>query len=75
MAKVAKESVTLTSSLGTGYFYVNRKNKKKTKGEGKLLIKKYDPVARCHVVFEEKKLSKLKAKYVPSSKEKGEKAA
>jgi|GEM_PF-820344 len=67
MAKVAKESMTLISSLGTGYFYVNRKNKKKAKGEGKLKLKKYDPVVRKHVLFEEKKLAKLKSKYKPGS--------
>ena len=41
------------------------KNKKKNKGEKKLSLKKYDPVARKHVVFSDKKLSKLKKKYVP----------
>jgi large subunit ribosomal protein L33 len=51
-------------SEGTGYFYTNRKNKKKGKGEAKLKVRKYDPVARKHVVFEDKKLSKLKKKYV-----------
>lgn len=65
MAKVAKESATLISSAGTGYFYINRKNKKKTKGEGKLKLKKFDPILRKHVLFEEKKLSKLKVKYRP----------
>lgn len=64
MAKVQKDSATLVSSSGTGYFYINRKNKKKSKGEGKLKLKKYDPVARKHVLFEEKKLSKLKKKFV-----------
>jgi large subunit ribosomal protein L33 len=69
MAKAAKESNTLISSEGSGYFYVNRKNKKKSKGDNKLKIKKYDPIARKHVLFEEKKLSRLKKKY------KGAKAA
>lgn len=69
MAKVSKESTTLISSAGTGYFYVNRKNKKKSKGEGKLKIKKFDPIARKHVVFEEKKLSKLKAKFTAGAPE------
>jgi len=59
MAKAQKETVYLISSAGTGFFYINRKNKKKFKGESKLGIKKYDPIARKHVLFEEKKLSKL----------------
>ena len=60
MAKAAKETVYLISSAGTGYFYINRKNKKKFKGEKKLSKMKYDPIARKSVLFEEKKLSKLK---------------
>lgn len=64
MAKAAKETFFLVSSEGTGFFYTNRKNKKKGKGENKLKIRKYDPRARKHVLFEDKKLSKLKKKYV-----------
>lgn len=64
MAKAPKETFFLVSSEGTGFFYTNRKNKKKGKGEAKLKVRKYDPVARKHVVFEDKKLSKLKKKYV-----------
>ena len=30
--------------------------------------RKYDPIARKHVLFEEKKLSKLKKRYVPGVK-------
>jgi len=63
MAKAAKETFFLVSSEGTGYFYTNRKNKKKGKGENKLKVRKYDPVARKHVLFEDKKRSKLKKKY------------
>jgi large subunit ribosomal protein L33 len=63
MAKAAKETFYLVSSEGTGFFYTNRKNKKKGKGENKLKIRKYDPVARKHVLFEDKKLSKVKKKY------------
>jgi large subunit ribosomal protein L33 len=76
MAKAAKETFFLVSSEGTGFFYPNRKNKKKGKGESKMKIRKYDPIARKHVLFEDKKLSKLKKKYVaavssetPSSEE------
>ena len=65
MAKVAKEAVYLVSSEGTGYFYTLRRNKKR-KGsmQKKLSLRKYDPLAQKHVTFEEKKLSKLKKKYV-----------
>jgi large subunit ribosomal protein L33 len=63
MAKTNRESASLFSSLGTGVFYTNRKNKKKLKGEKRMALKKYDPVARKHVLFEEKKASKLKKKW------------
>ncbi len=69
MAKNAKETFFLVSTEGTGFFYINRKNKKKGKGENKLKIRKYDPIARKHVVFEDKKLSKLKKKYVAGATE------
>ena len=63
MAKAQKEGVFLVSSEGTGFFYTYRKNKKKGKAGGKLSVKKYDPIARKHVTFEEKKLSALKKRY------------
>lgn len=66
MARAAKETFFLVSSEGTGFFYTNRKNKKKGKGESKLKVRKYDPVARKHVLFEDRKLSKLKKKYQAS---------
>lgn len=67
MAKAPKETFFLVSSEGTGFFYTNRKNKKKGKGEAKLKVRKYDPIARKHVLFEDRKLSKLKKKYVPAA--------
>lgn len=67
MARVAKETNTLISSEGTGFFYTNRKNKKKYKGDNKLKLRKYDPIARKHVLFEEKKISRLKKKYRPAA--------
>lgn len=67
MAKAAKETFFLVSSSGTGFFYTNRKNKKKGKGENKLKVRKYDPIARQHVLFEDKKLSRLKKKYQPAA--------
>ena len=67
MAKANKETFFLVSAEGTGFFYTNRKNKKKGKGESKLKVRKYDPVARKHVLFEDKKLSRLKKKYVAAA--------
>ena len=58
MAKANSEIVHLVSSAGTGYFYTISKNRR----SAKLSVKKYDPVARKHVLFEEKKLSKAKKK-------------
>lgn len=69
MAKANKETFFLVSAEGTGFFYTNRKNKKKGKGESKLKVRKYDPVARKHVLFEDKKLSRLKKKYVAAATE------
>jgi ribosomal protein L33 len=67
MAKVHKETTFLVSSAGTGYFYTNRKNRKKFKGEKKLSVVKYDPIAGKKVKFEEKKLSRLKKKFKKES--------
>ena len=60
MAKANHESIHLVSTEGTGFFYTIRRKK----GKAKLTIRKYDPVARKHTEFKEKKLSKLKRKYV-----------
>lgn len=44
----------LVSMVGTGFFYVTKKNvKNNTK---KLLLKKYDPVVRQHVLFKVHKI-------------------
>lgn len=51
-----RELIKLESTAKTGYFYTTSKNKK-TKTE-KLELKKYDPKAKKHVLFVEKKLSK-----------------
>ncbi|MCB1172898.1 MAG: 50S ribosomal protein L33 [Leptospiraceae bacterium] len=51
-----RDLLKLESTAGTGYFYTFSKNKKKQ--QGKLEIMKYDPKARKHVKFVEKKLSK-----------------
>jgi large subunit ribosomal protein L33 len=54
MAKAATVKIKLVSSADTGYFYVTKKNAR-TKTE-KLVLKKYDPVARKHVEFREAKI-------------------
>ncbi len=54
MAKPASIKIRLNSSADTGYFYVTRKNPR-TKTE-KLVLKKYDPIAKKHVEFKEGKI-------------------
>ncbi|GJL92239.1 MAG: 50S ribosomal protein L33 [Parvularculaceae bacterium] len=54
MAKPTTVKIRLNSSAGTGYFYVTKKNTR-TMTE-KLVLKKYDPVARKHVEFKEGKI-------------------
>ena len=54
--------ICLVVFIVAGLIILRVKNKKKFKGEKKLKLKKYDPVLRKHVLFEEKKLSKLKKK-------------
>ena len=54
MAKKNIVLVKLVSSADTGFFYVKKKNPKKQ--TEKLKFKKYDPVARKHVVFNEAKI-------------------
>ncbi len=49
-----REKIKLESSAGTGHFYTTDKNKR-TKPE-KMELKKYDPVARKHVLYKETKL-------------------
>jgi len=54
MAKTATIKIKLESTAGTGFFYVTKKNSR-TKTD-KMLVKKYDPVARKHVEFKETKI-------------------
>ncbi|UXY17102.1 50S ribosomal protein L33 [Chitiniphilus purpureus] len=49
-----REKIKLESSAGTGHFYTTTKNKR-TMPE-KIEIKKFDPVARKHVMYKETKL-------------------
>lgn len=54
MAKANTVLVKLLSTADTGYFYVAKKNPR-TQTE-KLEFRKYDPVARKHVMFKEAKI-------------------
>ncbi len=54
MAKPNTILIKLVSTADTGYFYVTKKNPRKT--TEKLQFRKYDPVARKHVIFKESKM-------------------
>lgn len=54
MAKPATQLIRMVSTAETGYFYVAKKNPR-TLTE-KLSLRKYDPVARKHVLFKEAKM-------------------
>ena len=49
-----REKVRMNSSAGTGHFYTTDKNKRTTPDT--LEMKKYDPVARKHVMYKESKI-------------------
>ena len=49
-----REKIKLVSSAGTGHFYTTTKNKRTH--PDKMEIKKFDPVARKHVLYKETKL-------------------
>ena len=49
-----RDKIKLESSAGTGHFYTTTKNKRTMPGI--LEIKKFDPVARKHVIYKETKL-------------------
>ncbi|MDH4233545.1 MAG: 50S ribosomal protein L33 [Gallionella sp.] len=49
-----REKIKLESSAGTGHFYTTNKNKRTT--PEKIEMKKFDPVARKHVMYKETKL-------------------
>ena len=48
------DKIKLESTAGTGHFYVTTKNKRTM--TGKFEIKKFDPVARKHVLYKENKI-------------------
>lgn len=45
--------VRLRSTAGTGHVYVTRKNRRNT--PDRLSLRKYDPVARRHVLYREER--------------------
>ena len=49
-----REKIRMNSTAGTGRFYTPDKNKRTT--PDKLEMKKYDPVARKHVIYKEGKI-------------------
>jgi large subunit ribosomal protein L33 len=54
MAKSATIQIKLESTAGTGYYYVTKKNPRNQ--TEKMEFRKYDPVARKHVIFKEAKI-------------------
>jgi large subunit ribosomal protein L33 len=52
MARKGKAMLVRLCSTESGHFYIAQKNPRSGK---KLQLKKYDPVVRKHVVFNEKK--------------------
>ena len=54
MAKPSTQLIKLVSTADTGYFYVTKKNSRTT--TEKIELRKYDPVARKHVMFKESKM-------------------
>ena len=54
MAKQTTVKIKLESTAGTGYYYETKKNSR-TMTE-KMVVKKYDPIARKHVEFKEGKI-------------------
>ncbi|MDD5228415.1 MAG: 50S ribosomal protein L33 [Methylococcales bacterium] len=49
-----RDKIKLISTEGTGHFYTTTKNKKTM--PGKMEIKKFDPMARKHVIYKEAKI-------------------
>jgi large subunit ribosomal protein L33 len=49
-----REKIKLESTAGTGHFYTTTKNKRNQ--PDKMEMKKFDPVARKHVIYKEAKI-------------------
>ena len=54
MAKPTTIKIRLNSTAGTGHFYVTKKNARTM--TDKMVVRKYDPVARKHVEYKEGKI-------------------
>lgn len=54
MAKTNSIQIKLVSTADTGYYYITRKNPRTL--TDKMEVRKYDPVARKHVIFKEGKI-------------------
>jgi large subunit ribosomal protein L33 len=54
MAKPASVKIKLISTADTGFFYVTKKNPRNL--TEKMVMRKYDPIARKHVEFKETKI-------------------
>ncbi|MGV6820936.1 MAG: 50S ribosomal protein L33 [Parvularcula sp.] len=54
MAKPTTIKIRLNSTADTGFFYVTKKNSR-TMTE-KMVVRKYDPIAKKHVEFKEGKI-------------------
>ncbi|QCI16920.1 50S ribosomal protein L33 [Buchnera aphidicola (Aphis helianthi)] len=54
MAKKSREKIKMISSSGSGHYYTTTKNKRNT--PDKLVFKKYDPIIRKHVLYNEGKI-------------------
>lgn len=50
-AQALRPKITLESTAGTGFRYITTKNRRTT--PERLRIKKFDPIARRHVMFVE----------------------
>jgi large subunit ribosomal protein L33 len=67
-----REIIYLLSTANTGFFYTATRNPK-GQSKGKIEVKKYDPIAKKHVMFKEsKKLSARKQKEVKPATKKSE---
>ena len=49
-----RDKIKLVSSAGTGHYYTTDKNKRKK--PDRLRYRKFDPVVRKHVIYEEAKI-------------------
>lgn len=54
MAKPSSVKIKLVSTADTGFYYVTKKNPRNI--TEKMVMRKYDPVARKHVDFKESKI-------------------